>query len=109
MLRNINGRIKQKSDTTANWNNAVGFIPLEGEIIIYTDYDTVDGVNIPAMKIGDGKAYVQDLPFMTAGVDQQDFLEHIRDNVRHTSQQEKEYWNEKVSIEKVEQENLIFV
>jgi hypothetical protein len=33
----INTRIKLKRDTTANWNAALGFIPLEGELIIYLD------------------------------------------------------------------------
>ena len=34
----IKARILAKRDTTANWNNASGFIPMLGEIIIYTDY-----------------------------------------------------------------------
>ena len=37
-IREFNTRIKSKHDTTANWNAAVGFIPLSGEIIIYDDY-----------------------------------------------------------------------
>lgn len=37
-LDTVNGRIKLKRDTTANWNAATGFVPLEGEVIIYTDY-----------------------------------------------------------------------
>lgn len=63
-----NARIKNKRDTTENWNSAVGFIPLDGEIIIYTDYKTIeeDGVvkYIPGIKIGTGNAYVQDLAFI---------------------------------------------
>jgi hypothetical protein len=59
-------RIKFKRDTTANWNNARGFIPLEGEIIVYLDYksitEEVNGDNIttwvPGIKVGDGRAYV---------------------------------------------------
>ena len=35
-------RIKSKHDTTANWNAAIGFIPLDGEIIIY-DYKQING------------------------------------------------------------------
>ena len=33
-------RIKFKRDTTENWNNARGMIPLEGEVIVYNDYAT---------------------------------------------------------------------
>jgi len=36
-MSTINTRIKLKRDTTANWNAARGFIPLEGEVIIYLD------------------------------------------------------------------------
>lgn len=57
----IKGRVQSKSDTTANWNNAPNFIPLKGEIIIYTDYY---GENVPAIKVGDGKTRVQDLGFL---------------------------------------------
>lgn len=38
MADTINARIKVKRDTTAHWDSATGFIPLEGEIIVYTDY-----------------------------------------------------------------------
>ena len=65
-------RIKFKRDTTQNWNAARGMVPLQGEIIIYTDYQSivreVDGeektILVPGIKIGDGAAYVQDLPFV---------------------------------------------
>ena len=75
----VNTRIQMKRDTTANWNNARGFIPLSGEIIIYTDYRTETSVeggqtvtkNVAGIKIGDGNAYVQDLPFQS-GVTEKD-------------------------------------
>ena len=37
----INTRIQLKRDITANWNNARGFIPLKGEVIIYEDYQVL--------------------------------------------------------------------
>ena len=72
MSATVNSRIQQKRDSTEGWNNARGFIPLEGEIIIYNDYKVmnkvIDGeertVQIPGIKIGDGRTYVQDLPFI---------------------------------------------
>lgn len=116
----FNGRIRLKIDTTENWNNAVGFIPLKGEIIIYSDYDSeeVDGktVYIPNMKIGDGKAYCIDLPFIPTS-DKDALMAHIQNTDVHTTAQEKEFWNNKVRcyVETVEQDgtlvdgdNLIF-
>lgn len=103
-------RIKSKHDTTANWNNARGFIPLAGEIIIYDDYETktytveeygetvTKTVNIPNIKIGTGNAYVQDLAF----VDQKTreiLMEHINDQDIHTTLQEKLFWNNKINID----------
>lgn len=85
-----NARIQIKRDTTAHWNAALGFVPLDGELIIYTDYRTETVVedgkqvvkDVPGMKIGDGKAYVQDLPFQS-GVSEKDI----------------EFWNNKVNID----------
>lgn len=57
----IKGRVQSKSDTTARWESTQNFIPLKGEIIIYTDYYEN---NRPAIKVGDGKTRVQDLDFL---------------------------------------------
>lgn len=103
-------RIKSKHDTTENWNNARGFIPMAGEIIIYDDYETktwtveeygetvTKTVNIPNIKIGTGNAYVQDLAF----VDQKTreiLMEHIRNQDIHTTLQEKLFWNNKINVD----------
>ena len=39
-------RIRSKHDTTENWNNARGFIPMPGEIIIYDDGNVSLDVNV---------------------------------------------------------------
>lgn len=101
-MSTLNTRIKLKRDTTENWNNARGFIPLEGEVIIYTDYKTieVDGVikNIPGIKVGTGNAYVQDLAF--ADDDLRDLLmTHINNLELHTTLQEKVFWNNKINVD----------
>ncbi len=108
-------RIKQKRDTTANWDAAIGFIPLPGEIIVYTDYETktyeveeygetvTKTVNIPNIKIGTGNAYVQDLAF----VDQRTreiLLEHIRNQDVHTTLAEKLFWNNKINVDDAEEQ-----
>jgi hypothetical protein len=62
-----NARVCPKGDTEANWNKAVGFVPLDKEIIIYKADDTH---NAARFKVGDGKTVVQDLPF--SGTDIED-------------------------------------
>ena len=56
--KTFKGRIQNKHDISANWliasNN--GFIPLDGEIIIYDDLNRI--------KIGDGSTKVDELPFI---------------------------------------------
>ena len=68
----VNTRIQLKRDTWANWAQVHNtFIPLDGEIIIYTDYrketyQTSEGEKeryIPAFKVGNGNAYLGDLAF----------------------------------------------
>lgn len=115
----VKTRIKLKRDTTANWNAALGFIPLAGEVIIYTDGCQIekDGETItyPMVKIGDGLAYVQDLPFLDD--DTRDaLLMHINDALSHVSARDRQFWNHKVDIddlyeslnEELEDETLIF-
>ena len=51
-------RIQQKMDTKANWDKATNFVPLKGEIIVYSDLNE--------MKVGDGTTLVKDLPFITS-------------------------------------------
>lgn len=123
----LNVRIESKHDTTANWNNAIGFIPLPGEIIIYDDYETktwteqeygetvTKTVNIPNMKIGTGNAYVQDLAFVDQKTREM-LIEHINNQDIHTTLEEKLFWNNKVNIDdsqevivgELEDETLIF-
>lgn len=54
------------SKTTAEWEENPSLVSIKNAVYIYTDYKTVDGVNLPGLKIGDGLAYVVDLPFVTA-------------------------------------------
>lgn len=72
----IKTRIQLKSDTETNWKKAVlvadggtklsgsSFVPLLGEIIIYTPDDTYD---YSRLKVGDGSTNVVRLPFIDAG------------------------------------------
>ena len=119
----VETRIQIKRDITAHWNNARDFIPLEGEIIVYTDYkqttkevagETVT-VNIPGIKVGTGNAYVQDLPFVDSEL-RKTIVEHIENVDLHTTLGEKTFWNNKVNIDdtyakihgNLESETLVF-
>lgn len=115
MSKVISARICARRDTTANWIAHATVVPLLGEIIVYTDYKTVtkDGVTqyIPGVKIGDGNAFVVDLPFVTDAVEAASILAeleaHINDTNVHTSAEEKNTWNSKISAE-ISGETLIF-
>ena len=101
----VNARIKHKHDSTANWDAARGFVPLEGELIVYNDYKTmtkiIDGeervVQVPGIKIGDGQTYVQDLPFIDEELRDQ-VLAHINNPDIHVTLQEKLFWNKKLNV-----------
>ena len=105
-MSTINGRIQFKRDTTANWNNARGFIPLAGEIIIYNDYKTIQKeideemktILIPGIKIGDGKTYVQDLPFIDEELRDR-ILAHINNNDVHVTVMDKLKWDNKLNVD----------
>lgn len=61
----IQTRIQLKSDTEANWERVgLTFIPLDGEMIIYSPDATHDYTRA---KIGDGHTAVGSLPFLDAG------------------------------------------
>ena len=105
-MSRIESRIQFKRDTTENWNNARGFIPLAGEVIVYSDYKTikreingvVKDVNVPWIKIGTGNAYVQDLPFVEEDINDR-LMEHINNMEIHTTLQEKVFWNNKINVD----------
>ena len=66
----IKTRIQLKSDTEANWNKAGpkngsnGFVPLQGELIVYTADATHP---FSRLKVGDGSTNVVSLPFIDSG------------------------------------------
>ena len=62
--KTFKGRIQNKHDTEANWNAAVNFKPLAGELIIY---DEDNAHSTPRFKVGDGNTLVNNLPFYPSG------------------------------------------
>jgi len=106
MANTVNSRIQLKRDTTANWNNARGFVPLLGEIIIYTDYKTITYTengetktrNVPGIKVGTGNAYVQDLAFIDDELRDR-LMEHINNQEIHVTLGDKTFWNNKLNYD----------
>lgn len=82
------------SDTTANWNSQPTLISKKDVIYVYTDYATKDGQPISAMKVGDGLAYLIDLPFTYMG---------------NVTEEQIAFWNNKITayMDDVDTENLI--
>lgn len=78
---------------TATWNSQAQLISQQGYIYIYSDHQQdSSGNNIPGIKVGDGNAYLIDLPFSTKLID-----EHIADAVAHITSAERDFWNNKVT------------
>lgn len=57
--KNLITRVKNKTDTRANWEKATNFIPLKGEICYYSD--------INKFKVGDGITAINDLEYFNDG------------------------------------------
>jgi len=88
----VGGDCKVLYATTATWNSQPQLISDRGFIYIYADYrQNETGQNIPSMKVGDGNAYLIDMPFVDELL-----YEHLLDNVQHITQEEREKWNNKV-------------
>lgn len=103
------GMAKLTMDTTAHWAEKLTYIPQRGEIIVYSDRQIIDGVEYPGVKIGDGKAYCVDLPFV--GDDSNNAIidlinNHINDTDAHLVPGERDAWNRKVSCS-IDGERLI--
>ena len=100
--------------TTEYWNNATGYIPANGEIVIYSDYKQIESggetVYVPGIKIGSGNGYVQDLAFL-GEADSRALLNHIMDINIHVSASNREKWDGKLNVDdanEVVNEALIF-
>ena len=101
-------------NTTAYWNSDLTYVPEEGDVIIYTDHDKDGDMDVPGIKIGDGNAYLVDLPFIGGSVsgsfiDQLE--EHINNQRIHVDQNQKDTWNNKIDLNEdqaIINETLVF-
>lgn len=84
------------SRTTDEWNADRDLIAKKNTIYVYTDYAKDEAENnVPNIKIGDGKAYLIDLPFAYSG---------------GVTQEQIDFWNNKISVrlDDEDAENVIF-
>jgi hypothetical protein len=92
-------------DTTASWSTQTSYVPPKGQLIIYLDGNTVDDVTYPKFKVGDGNAYVVDLPF-TEGDFEKQLQIHIANQSIHLSATDRTKLENSIVVS-LEAENLI--
>jgi len=80
-------------DTVAGWTAKGAIVSQANTIYIYTDYqEDGDGNKIAGIKIGNGNAYLGDIPFLDTV-----YLEHVNNTDIHITAAERQKWNEKVT------------
>ena len=110
----LDDRITFIMKTKQEWQLQGREISQRGVFYIYTNNEIIEDENnqqiqVPGIKIGDGLAYICDLPFITDYLSQV-LLNHINDRVAHITQGERQFWNNKVTsyINKENPNNLVF-
>lgn len=103
------------SKTKEQWNINSQLLSKKDVLYIYTNYKKIkkqgeqDQIIIPGLKVGDGKSYLIDLPFIN-DVSNSDFenilLQHINNKTIHVTQEEKIFWNNKLNLF-LQEENLV--
>ena len=99
------GESKIYYNTTTYWNSHPQLIAKKGYIYVYSDYKQSEGEDIVGIKVGDGLSYLIDMPFIDKPLD-----DHIADNIKHISNEERTFWNNKVRcfIDPNDEQNIIF-
>lgn len=99
------GECKVLYNTSEYWNSHPQLVAKRGYLYVYADYKSVDGQDIAGIKAGDGTSYLIDMPFIDKPLD-----EHIADTIKHVTNEEREFWNNKVRcfIDPENEYNLVF-
>lgn len=95
-----------QSKTTAEWNADPSYVSEKDTIYIYLDYEQDDeGHTIPGIKVGDGSAYLIDLPFIDSLL-----MDHINNNTIHITNEQRLFWNNKIRcyLSQIDTENVVF-
>ena len=96
--------------TSAEWQEHYNYVGPRGTIMIYSDHGTItETVNneevtktVPGMKVADGSTPVIDLPFIgddVAAAIRSELNDHINDNIRHITAEERAFWNNKINCD----------
>ena len=92
-------------NTTAYWSSYQN-ASTSKTFYVYTDGYTINGHNVPRIKLGDGNAYVADLPFLD-----EKMANHIENSNIHVTATEKAFWNTKMTCSEADianSERVIF-
>lgn len=100
--------------TTSEWAALVNYTVPAGTILVYTDHGSYTKDNntivVPGIKVSDGLAYVNSLPFVgddVANAIRNELNNHINDMEKHITNEERTFWNNKLNCA-INGENLIF-
>jgi hypothetical protein len=88
--------------TSANWRSKPTLVSRSNTIYVYTDGYTKDAKNIARFKVGDGHTLLIEVPYTDMV-----FYDHVNDPIIHITQEEREFWNNKVSCN-INGENIVF-
>ena len=88
------GELTSYYDSTANWNANRTLVSELGAIYVYYDHGSIDGHDVPGIKVGDGTSYLIDLPFMDAQF-ARSLTNHINNLGIHVTAADKTFWNNK--------------
>lgn len=106
-----NARFQQRRNTSEYWRVNPQFVPLDGEIIVYTDYQFINGHYVPAVKIGDGKTAIVSLPFVIGNNSGDEAMQELNNHINnadvHIGDGERYKWNNKLNY-RMDGECLIF-
>lgn len=99
--------------STQEWSRQTSLVSQVGTVYVWTDYETIQEgssvMYVPGIKFGDGKAYAIDLPFVTDYI-KDILMQHINNNIIHITQQERQFWNNKVTcyLNMEDEQNVVF-
>lgn len=81
-----------ETHTTAEWDSMPQVVSIKGKIYVYSDHQVINGINIPGFKVGDGDAYIINLPFTDAA-----YMDHIANQEIHVAPTDRVDWDNKVT------------
>lgn len=113
-IKNINtNKFTYYSKTKEEWDSDITFLSEKNVLYIYSNFKIFskngqEEIYLPGLKIGDGKSYLIDLPFLNDFDNniEKVLLDHISNNSIHISDQQRNFWNNKLNYE-LQNETLI--